>query len=84
MIFVVLTPGTPMDIDQHLDGYDEVLDFFGFGDWHLVSRSGGRAPTGRSPTTATSTSTTCRSCTGHSAPTSATSRSTTSGVPISG
>ena len=37
MIFVVITPGTPMDIDQHLHGYDEVLDFFGFGDWHLVS-----------------------------------------------
>ena len=37
MIFVILTPDTPMDIDQHLHGYDEVLDFFGFGDWHLVS-----------------------------------------------
>ena len=37
MIFVIVTPGTPMDIDQHLHGYDEVLDFFGFGDWHLVS-----------------------------------------------
>ena len=37
MIFVIITPGTPMDIDQHLHGYDEVLDFFGFGDWHLVS-----------------------------------------------
>lgn len=38
MIFVVLTPGTPMNIDEHLCGYDQVLDFFGFGDWHLVSR----------------------------------------------
>jgi len=37
MIFVVLTPGTAMDIDAHLCGYDKVLDFFGFSDWHLVS-----------------------------------------------
>ena len=27
-----------MDIDEHLCGYDQVLDFFGFGGWHLVSR----------------------------------------------
>ena len=39
LVFVVLTPGTPMHIDEHLCGYDEVLDFFGFGDWHLVSRT---------------------------------------------
>jgi nitrite reductase/ring-hydroxylating ferredoxin subunit len=39
LIFVVLTPETPMHIDEHLCGYDEVLDFFGFGDWHLVSRT---------------------------------------------
>ncbi len=38
LIFVVLTPGAAMDIDEHLCGYDQVLDFFGFGDWHLVSR----------------------------------------------
>jgi carnitine monooxygenase subunit len=38
LIFVVLTPGTPMNIDDHLHGYDKVLDFFGFGDWHLISR----------------------------------------------
>jgi len=38
MVFVVLTPGAVMDIDEHLQGYDRVLDFFGFGDWHLVSR----------------------------------------------
>jgi nitrite reductase/ring-hydroxylating ferredoxin subunit len=38
LIFVVLTPGTPMNIDEHLCGYDDVLDFFGFGGWHLVSR----------------------------------------------
>ena len=38
LIFVVLTPGQTMDIDAHLCGYDSVLDFFGFGDWHLISR----------------------------------------------
>ncbi|MGD9997855.1 MAG: aromatic ring-hydroxylating dioxygenase subunit alpha [Ilumatobacteraceae bacterium] len=38
LIFVVLTPGSPMNIDDHLCGYDQVLDFFGFGDWHLVSQ----------------------------------------------
>jgi len=38
MIFVVLTPGAAMDIDEHLCGYDQVLDFFGFGGWHLISR----------------------------------------------
>ncbi len=38
LIFVVLTPGTPMNIDEHLHGYDTVLDFFGFGDWHLISQ----------------------------------------------
>jgi len=38
LIFVVLTPGAAMDIDEHLCGYDQVLDFFGFGGWHLISR----------------------------------------------
>jgi len=38
LIFVVITPGVPMDIDQHLCGYDSVLDFFGFGDWHPISQ----------------------------------------------
>lgn len=38
LIFVVLTPGTPIDIEAHLCGYDEVLDVFGFADWHLVSQ----------------------------------------------
>ena len=38
LIFVVITPGVPMDIDAHLCGYDQVLDFFGFGDWHLISQ----------------------------------------------
>ncbi len=39
LIFVVITPGAPMDIDGHLCGYDTVLDFFGFGDWHLIKRT---------------------------------------------
>ncbi len=38
LIFVILTPGVVMDIDEHLCGYDKVIDFFGFGDWHLISR----------------------------------------------
>ena len=38
LIFVVITPGVPMNIDEHLCGYDQVLDFFGFGDWHLISQ----------------------------------------------
>jgi nitrite reductase/ring-hydroxylating ferredoxin subunit len=38
LVFVVLTPGVAMNIDEHLCGYDKVLDFFGFGDWHLISR----------------------------------------------
>ncbi len=38
LIFVVITPGVAMNIDEHLCGYDQVLDFFGFGDWHLISR----------------------------------------------
>jgi carnitine monooxygenase subunit len=38
LVFAVLTPGVPMDIDAHLCGYDSVLDFFGFGDWHLISQ----------------------------------------------
>jgi len=37
LVFVVLTPGAPIDIDKHLCGYDQVLDFFGFGTWHLIS-----------------------------------------------
>ena len=38
LIFAVITPGVAMNIDEHLCGYDKVLDFFGFGDWHLVSQ----------------------------------------------
>ena len=37
LVFVVLTPGAPIDIDKHLRGYDQVLDFFGFGTWNLIS-----------------------------------------------
>jgi phenylpropionate dioxygenase-like ring-hydroxylating dioxygenase large terminal subunit len=37
LIFVVITPGAVMDIDEHLCGYDSVLDFFGFGDWHFIA-----------------------------------------------
>ena len=44
MIFVVLTPGAPMDIDAHLCGYDKVLDFFGFGDWHLIKQTAVAGP----------------------------------------
>jgi carnitine monooxygenase subunit len=39
LIFVVLTPGVAMNIDEHLHQYDTVLDFFGFGDWHLIKRT---------------------------------------------
>jgi phenylpropionate dioxygenase-like ring-hydroxylating dioxygenase large terminal subunit len=39
LVFVVITPGAPMDIDEHLCGYDKVLDFFGYGDWHLIKRT---------------------------------------------
>ncbi len=38
LIFVVLTPGAALDIDAHMCGYDAVLDFFGFGSWHLISQ----------------------------------------------
>ena len=37
LVFVVLTPGAPLDIDAHLCGYDQLLDYFNFGDWHLIS-----------------------------------------------
>jgi len=38
LVFVVLTPGVAMDIDAHLCGYDQVLEFFDFGSWHLAAR----------------------------------------------
>lgn len=38
LIFASLTPGGPIDLDAFLAGYDEVLSFFEFGTWHLVSR----------------------------------------------
>ena len=39
LIFVVLTPGLAINFDEHLHQYDTVLDFFGFGDWHLIKRT---------------------------------------------
>ena len=36
LIFAILTPGLEMDIDGWLEGYDEVLEWFNFADWHLV------------------------------------------------
>jgi hypothetical protein len=38
MIFVVVTPGAPLDIDAFLCGYDEPMSYFDFGSWHLISR----------------------------------------------
>lgn len=37
LVFVTLTPGAAMDIDAWLQGYDEVLEWFGCGDWDLVT-----------------------------------------------
>lgn len=37
LIFVTLTPGAPTDIDEWLQGYDDVLEWFNFGEWHLVT-----------------------------------------------
>jgi len=38
MVFVVLTPGSKVDFDAFLSGYDELLALFRFNEWHLVSR----------------------------------------------
>jgi nitrite reductase/ring-hydroxylating ferredoxin subunit len=38
LLWVVLTPGAPLDIDAHLGGYAEMLDHFDFGSWHLIER----------------------------------------------
>ena len=38
MVFVGLTPGADLHLDEFLAGYDEVLSHFNFGDWHLFSR----------------------------------------------
>ncbi len=38
MVFAILRPGSTLDIDAFLSGYDDVLASFGFEDWHLVSR----------------------------------------------
>jgi nitrite reductase/ring-hydroxylating ferredoxin subunit len=37
-IFAGLTPGSSIDIDRFLCGYDELLDQFDFANWHLVAR----------------------------------------------
>ncbi len=44
LVFVVLTPGTPIDIDDYLCGYDQLLDYFGFGDWQLISQKSIEGP----------------------------------------
>lgn len=38
LIWVALRPGSPVDFDAFLAGYDEILGHFGFEGWHLVSR----------------------------------------------
>jgi phenylpropionate dioxygenase-like ring-hydroxylating dioxygenase large terminal subunit len=63
LIWAMLRPGPPIDLDAFLCGYDSVLAEFDFASWHLFARRSVAGRTGRSPTTATSTSTTCRSCT---------------------
>lgn len=35
LIWVTLDPKSKLDIDDYLCGYDELLDHFGFADWHL-------------------------------------------------
>ena len=38
MVFVGLTPGADLHLDDFLAGYDEVLAHFDFGKWHLATR----------------------------------------------
>ncbi|MBM3670915.1 MAG: Rieske 2Fe-2S domain-containing protein [Actinobacteria bacterium] len=38
LVFACITPGVAIDLDEWLSGYDEVLEPFGMGRWHLVSR----------------------------------------------
>jgi phenylpropionate dioxygenase-like ring-hydroxylating dioxygenase large terminal subunit len=38
LVWVVLDPGSKLDIDAFLCGYDRVLALFGFESWHLVGR----------------------------------------------
>ena len=38
MVFVGLTPGGDLHLDDFLAGYDEVLAHFDFGRWHLATR----------------------------------------------
>ena len=37
LVFGCITPGTPMDIDAWLDGFDEELAWFDFASWRLVA-----------------------------------------------
>ncbi len=38
LVWVALKPETPVDFDAFLAGYDEVLENFGFENWHVVSQ----------------------------------------------
>jgi phenylpropionate dioxygenase-like ring-hydroxylating dioxygenase large terminal subunit len=38
LVFVLLDPASPLDIDAYLCGYDALLAEFGFGSWHIVGR----------------------------------------------
>jgi phenylpropionate dioxygenase-like ring-hydroxylating dioxygenase large terminal subunit len=38
LVWVALDPSSPLDIDDFLCGYDELLGHFHFEDWHLISR----------------------------------------------
>ncbi|MEZ5559256.1 MAG: aromatic ring-hydroxylating dioxygenase subunit alpha [Pseudomonadales bacterium] len=44
MIWVTLDPGSTLDFDTFLAGYDELLAQFGFGDWHLFEQRVLRGP----------------------------------------
>jgi len=37
LVFVVLTPDAPLEIDAFLAGYDKVLEYFDFGNMHLIA-----------------------------------------------
>ncbi|MFN3233672.1 MAG: aromatic ring-hydroxylating oxygenase subunit alpha [Alphaproteobacteria bacterium] len=38
LIWVVLDPDSPLDINKFLSGYDDLLEGFGFEDWHFFER----------------------------------------------
>lgn len=44
LVFVGLTPGTPLDLDAHLCGYDEMLEHLGFSQCRLVGRQSVTGP----------------------------------------